>query len=858
MKKTITSTLLLLCTMACFAQWQWQNPLPNGYTGNKIKFTDANKGFILNSSGDLISTVNRGASWKIVSNFPNTLCMDMMDSTGVIAGYQGSVYLSTDNGTSWQKINTGIADYFSGVTIVSRDVFFLYNSGNTKLYKTADRGKTWTTLNPGNSINSMSFVNAQVGYLGSYSGKILKTTDGGNSWQTTSQVAYSPSSIMAIQFISKDTGYAFRQWSDFLATYDGGVTWKVLSTSFGFTMNTINFVTPALGYMGGDDGVIYKTIDSGKTWASVTNLKSYGDGNEIYSMHFFSKDSGFAVGGKGRIQQTADGGVTWKDYSPTYANFTAIHFPTNTTGYATTTNNVFKTNDGGNSWQPLNSLNTGLSYASYSQFEQAYFISADTGFVTSSYPAKVYRTNNGGATFDTILPTQYSWDNITDIFFLNRLTGFMNITFTSAGSQGTIVKTKDGGKTWTKAWEAAYQGEMFTKIFYLNEAKGFAVRYDRLFMTTDSSKTWTQIYTTQNYNWLTSVWFVSATKGFLTGEQGKLYETSDGGQTWTSNTNYIDTYTYDFYWMKFFNDKVGYLYDGNIFKTYDGGKSWHINGKAPNGLLKPIQFRNDSAAVVCGGMGNILTTALKGITVDSLKVLSNTPCSTTVSVNASAAFTSIDSIWFELTDVQNNVVKLTLANPVAVSNGTVTCVQVYNNLLGNSYSVRVKYLYNNTYIYTDAINFVPVTLPMPFITKDSSNTFISSAVIGNQWYFNGTAITGATNQKYTPEKTGSYTVMVNKDSCHSSMSFPVKFVAEHLGVTLFPNPAKNYLVLNNTQNRQLSFSIIDFNGKVLMKGNLINGILNIPVTKLSAAAYLISITDKKTNDKAAIKFIKVN
>jgi hypothetical protein len=183
-------------------------------------------------------------------------------------------------------------------------------------------------------------------------------------------------------------------------------------------------------------------------------------------------------------------------------------------------------------------------------------------------------------------------------------------------------------------------------------------------------------------------------------------------------------------------------------------------------------------------------------------------------------------------------------------------MQAYHNLQQGNYSVRVKYLYNNSYRYTDAIGFGAFSWPTPFILADSSDALVSSASTNNQWYFNGTAIPGATGQRYMPVNTGHYTVMVGSDSCHSNMSLPFNFVAEHLGVSLFPNPAGSYVYLNNTRNRLLVFQVMGMDGRVLTSGNLPNGKLKLPLGNFTAGTYFINIKDQKTNAGTMIKFIK--
>src|ERR1043166_1432517 len=164
MRKFLTAALAissLIFFQQASAQWQWLNPKPSGYANKKIIFTNSTTGFILNGNGDLCRTNNGGNKWQTVQNFPNTLCMDIADSTGVIGGYFGALYVSSDNGNTWSQVYTGINDAFNYINIVSRDTFFL-SSNYQYMYETTDRGKTFTQLNCNSFIKCIDFVNSQI------------------------------------------------------------------------------------------------------------------------------------------------------------------------------------------------------------------------------------------------------------------------------------------------------------------------------------------------------------------------------------------------------------------------------------------------------------------------------------------------------------------------------------------------------------------------------------------------------------------------------------------------------------------------------------------------------------------------
>ena len=118
---------------------------------------------------------------------------------------------------------------------------------------------------------------------------------------------------------------------------------------------------------------------------------------------------------------------------------------------------------------------------------------------------------------------------------------------------------------------------------------------------------------------------------------------------------------------------------------------------------------------------------------------------------------------------------------------------------------------------TLTVNALPAT---PTVTL-SVATLTSSSATGNQWYLDGTAITGATNQDYTATVSGDYTVIVtDANTCSSEPSVAVTVNVtgiedlEQLGVEIYPNPMQsytriNYVLVNTTQ---INITLFDASG----------------------------------------------
>lgn len=87
---------------------------------------------------------------------------------------------------------------------------------------------------------------------------------------------------------------------------------------------------------------------------------------------------------------------------------------------------------------------------------------------------------------------------------------------------------------------------------------------------------------------------------------------------------------------------------------------------------------------------------------------------------------------------------------------------------------------------TIALTVTPVP-PKPTITQNAGN-LISSAINGNQWFLNSSAINGATNQLYRPVVNGVYQVQVTINGCKGLISDPLTLNIEGVNI-LYPVPS---------------------------------------------------------------------
>lgn len=270
----------------------------------------------------------------------------------------------------------------------------------------------------------------------------------------------------------------------------------------------------------------------------------------LYDVRFASRENGWIVGSQ-TILKTTNAGASWqmKEYPQSW--FDNLVLMNGMSGWIVAGSNptsghcyVVRLNGESDQWLADTSL------VAEPALDALYFLNEDFGWVTgweSSYQAILYRTQNGGKSWDKI-DTGLD-ESIRDIFFVDVKTGWM------VGQSGGFYKSNDGGLTWSFAHQALYAhdpqqtpvGYPVRRIVFKNPDVGWAVGgiagVEIRSRTTDGGQTWIQ----------SSIWGGSSLQGmyFLDSMNGwtvgggvggtKVLRTSDAGETWILQTHDINT-----------------------------------------------------------------------------------------------------------------------------------------------------------------------------------------------------------------------------------------------------------------------------------------------------------------------------
>ena len=289
-----------------------------------------------------------------------------------------------------------------------------------------DSIQTWTSV----TFNTIYFINSNTGFVGTTTGAIYKTTDGGNTW--VSKTTGATCAIMAIRFYTENTGYAVGSVGTILKTTDGGETWvSTYSNIITKNLQSLSVLDENTVIVLGK-GIVLKTIDGGQNWTENTIA------NGMNNIYFSSFNNGYICGTSGTIIQTKDAGNTWVKKSTSISTTSmlySVNFVSDSIGYAAGSgNSILKFSNGIASAQNLflpMLLPTSTVKTIYFYTENYGYI---TGYEVGSNSAFIYKTTDGGINWIPVL--FYPDKRSTCGSFIGVNTGYI------CGSRGLIAKLK--------------------------------------------------------------------------------------------------------------------------------------------------------------------------------------------------------------------------------------------------------------------------------------------------------------------------------------------------------------------------------------------------------------------------------
>lgn len=830
--------------------WQYMGGIPDSarYEARAIE-TKGDTIFVGGSGGARIwRSTDNGETWNTplqwISESGDIQCFGFHGNDIVFAGGTGegigkefSILRSLDGGSTWHRSDTGIKsdtisrpfadDYVQGrvTSFFSTGQYVLAGTRNG-IARSGDNGATWNyvdtvAFDTKSTVSGFCKLGNSIFAAGSKG--IWKSDDEGESWTKTSN------GIPDNKVIQDIINYKGILVADGYYSEDGGEHWTVMKVTLpnqgggeivGDFSGVYDFAakdnTLFAGAVVRDGGFVlaytFRSVDSGKTWVRVPEIQGFVTEYTVWQFlgGTFGRDVAanenyvFArsLADGRRIARSPDGVNDW------------------------TTPGTFK----GNSF--LASNNEGVLYSVGSW-------SGNLEEITVS--DQVYKSSDHGATWQPIfrLPKGLIVTRLTSRSIQTTENEIMFVART-AEEQHSIFYSSTSGAEWKQIELPSANGV----VEITNGGSSWIARdgEGNYYKTPDQGDSWQQI----NFGSFSGVTSVLNTDGRLFGIACKNIITSnDGGTTWSLAAEIQQCLDAD--------DKPIVIHGNYIITGGQFGKSYSPDFGAHFYSLGHIQQReydpNHTALPYYTSAG-----------LDEFRF--------TAPLFTPQGFISINGLIFLPLSVIDNAMNRN-------DNNWYDDEWMWR-LIGlrgyPGYGADMLYLDDRIFILSDGgvwsqslealvasmcVDPSPPTIDV--FTTATEIRLLSSVATGNQWYKDGIAIDGATNQLFVVTDPGVYNARVAEGECLSALSEDVAFVTTGLNeiapeVALYPNPVEDELTILGGS-RVTVIRLTDTTGRERNVEFILEGDRHYAnVQHLSPGIYMLSLHDGST--RKVFKFLK--
>ena len=542
--------------------------------------------------------------------------------------------LTAQTSTEWKWVHpTPQGQYLRWVQAIDSNTW-VAGGDYGQFIKTTNRGLNWVTTTGGymsslypnagiyQNLICANFFNANTGYIGVQASRgIIKTTNGGLTFDTIQVIPSGSGTANAIQFQNMQTGFiAGNSVFKLQRTTNGGLNWYQfpnLGTSTLYAMHA--FDTARVMVAGSTSGKIFRTTNSGVNWDTIV----LGGTSTIYNIKFFNANEGVVVGSSGFFRYTSNGGANWFGTNPTTVSLYSVVREGNdfyASGYTSSSQDLFKTTDYGATW-------TSVSFAGASTITGFLTYSMDksgSNFMLVGNYGEIIRSTNGGANWNSLVYRR-SMANMVDI------TGFSNGRVLALGygigSPDNIMYSANGGNTWNTFNYTVYNN--FSDLQMLNANTGYiSGRYGIFLKTTNGGETWD---TSKSNNpvlvpyFNNGVHFINENTGWIVGGTAgiggntKIWKTTNGGTNWAEQ---VSAYSGPVgVKIEMYNASTGYMtHSIGLQKTTNGGDNWSLTTAPATGSVtySPLKVLDSVTVVTGGNNSHVYRTVNGGTSWDSL------------------------------------------------------------------------------------------------------------------------------------------------------------------------------------------------------------------------------------------------
>lgn len=204
------------------------------------------------------------------------------DSAMLYAATFGAVYRSSDGGATWHASEGGLEGVEVRTLLVDthEDHVVFAGTRGRGIFKSTDGGRTWSpTATPFDAVTPTELapgVAAGQLYAATLETGLLRSSNRGDVWTGGVEEGYAQPIVLALAVNPHDPQvlYAAAAGAGLLKTTDGGLTWQLVGREIGSSFILAIAVDPrepATVYVGTAGGGVYATEDDGASWTPLND-----------------------------------------------------------------------------------------------------------------------------------------------------------------------------------------------------------------------------------------------------------------------------------------------------------------------------------------------------------------------------------------------------------------------------------------------------------------------------------------------------------------------------------------------------------------------------------------------------------
>lgn len=820
----------------------------------------------------LFKSIDAGITWvKVLASNPvKDIEFKPGDPTVVYAVASKNFYRSLNSGNSFSAVSTGLPGTTTvnraAIAVTAADPSYVYivysttsNNGFYGIYRSTDAGSTFSVRATSPNLLGWAVSGSDSDGQGWYTLSIAaspvnkdevlvggvniwKSDDGGANWDLSAHwyggggAPYVHADIHDL--IYRPDGSACYAACDggVFVTDDGGASWQDMSDGL-----QIGQMYRLGGSATNSDIVIQGWQDNGTSVynAGAWNRRIGGDGMECF-IDWNDADVMFGELYYGDIKRSTNGGDNFYDIKNDITEdgdwitpWQQDPLDPNTlyAGYK----NVWKSTDQGDSW-------TVISTFGGSNLKSLVVAPSDPNYIYVSNGTTIHKTTDGGANWNTVTYPLAGVDAITYITVSANDPNVVWITRSGYSIGNKVYKSINGGASWTNLSNGLPNLPVNCVVNQAGTAQGIYVGTDAGVYYTDTILS----------NWMP---YSNGLPNTVIDEleihygSNKLRAATYGRGLWESKIyDPLSNVTFANFTADSTMGCPGLTVQFTDNST-NSPTSW--NWYFPGGTPDTSSLQNP-----------VITYSAPGLYHDVKLVVSNASGTDSVTKTSYIAISPqiVPTITLNNNDSICQGTSVQLKGSYAQSYSWVPTGQTIYQITANAtgtFSVNTKDAFGCVTFSQPVSIYVFPTVPIPVITI-SGDTLFSNALSGNQWYYNGAAISGATAQTYVTNYVGGtyYVKVTDSVGICSAVSSVLTGLTEksHIGISynLYPNPndGKCVLTLSSETEGDLLIEITDLPGRVVYKNKmrvtrLGQNETSINLSPFAKGVYMLQISNTK-------------